>query len=116
MTVKTKAIKKSSGKSLKSGDYITFYKTHYKTIMENHPNWTSNQASLIISLMWRKNKKAILSKKSVISSVKKPLRMSGRMLFGKLKRKQGLNTMMVKRMWRKLPFETKVMWAHQGNP
>lgn len=116
MPMRTKAIKKASAKALKSGDYISFYKTHYKMIMESHPNWTPNQASLIIGLMWKKNKKANYSKKSVTSSMRKPLRMSGRMLFGKLKRKQGMDTMMVKRMWRKFPFETKMMWSNRGNP
>ncbi len=114
--MKTKAIQKRKAKLMKMGDYISFYKMNYKMIMESHPNWTPSQASLIIGLMWKKNKMAMRSNKSTVSTMKKPLRMSGRMLFGKLKRKQGANTMMVKRMWRKLPFESKMMWTQRGNP
>lgn len=49
---KTKAIRK--GRIVSS--YIEFYKLHYERLMADHPYWSNNQATIIIKLMWKKEK------------------------------------------------------------
>ena len=33
---------------------MTFFKFYFDRTMKDHPNWTSNQATIIIKLMWKK--------------------------------------------------------------
>lgn len=44
-------------RSKKSRDYITFYKFYYDKYHKEHDNWTSNQLSKVISLLWEKRKR-----------------------------------------------------------
>lgn len=108
---KEKKIQKAS----KGSKYITFYRRCYADIMEKHPNWTSTQATVIIKLMWM-NEKSKSGRKSVQKPAKVAKRMSGRMAFKKFKMLDGLKTQEIKTQWKKLPFESKLMWTMKGNP
>lgn len=71
--------------------------------MAEHPYWSNNQATIIIKLMWRKEK--------LRSRVQKPKMMhmtfkkrSGRMAYKNIKVREGLNKDMIKMRWKRLPY------------
>jgi hypothetical protein len=47
--IQTKKIKKEN-------EYIKFYKFYFEKYSKDHPRWTTNQKTDIISLMWKKKK------------------------------------------------------------
>jgi hypothetical protein len=55
--------------------------------MRDHPNWTPNQATVIIKLLWRKRLSDI--KKKVIPIKLATRCMSGRQAFGRAKKLEG---------------------------
>lgn len=82
------AKEKKIQKTGKQTKYITFYRSCFTDIMKKHPNWTSNQATVIIKLMWVREKSR-RGKKSMQKSSKVQKILSGRMAFKKLKMKEG---------------------------
>lgn len=100
----------------KTLDYITFYRFHRSSLIQQHPRWTSNQITVIVKMLWQKEKaKRSMSRsmkgKSQVGAMRKKL--SGRVTF---KRFRNLNFNQAKSIWRHLPFESKIMWSQMGNP
>ena len=98
----------------KTLDYITFYKFHRASLAHQHPRWTSNQITVIIKMMWKKEKaNKNISTKSGKSQAGMKKKLSGRVTF---KRFRNLNFNQAKSIWKRLPFESKMMWTQMGNP
>lgn len=94
-------------------DYMTFFKFYYARTMRDHPNWTPNQATVIIKLLWKKRLTDLKKK----PDPKKSMRcMSGREAFGKAKKMEGLRVGEIAKMWRRLPLESRKVWEKIGNP
>lgn len=102
--------KKASRKAL---DYITFYKFHRASLAHQHPRWTANQIIVIIKMMWKKEKATRRKSKSGKSEAGMKKVLSGRVTF---KRFRNLNFNQAKSIWKRLPFESKIMWTQMGNP
>jgi hypothetical protein len=84
--------------------------------MKKHPNWTSNQATVIIKLRWSVEKLRKGSKKTSQRIMRKPTVRSGRMTFKLTKLKQGFEKTHIIKKWKRLPRESKRMWEAKGNP
>ena len=114
--MKTKIINKSSSsKGMK--DYISFFKFHHQKLMEMHPNWTNSQATVIIRLMWRKEKAQRKSGKMMRKASKANMKAkSGRVTFRMVKMQQGMNMQDIKKKWTRLPQESRKMWELKGKP
>ncbi len=84
---KTKTIKKERIVS----SYIDFFKLHFERLMADHPYWSSNQVTIIIKLMWKKEKlrQKIQKPRMIRVAFKKR---SGRMAYKNIKVKEGLNS------------------------
>jgi hypothetical protein len=70
--------------------------------------------------MWKKEKIQSQRMKSIkqkrergVGGAKKT---TGRKMFVTMKKKEGLNWISARSLWRRLPFESRVMWVHRGNP
>lgn len=81
---KTKQISKPS-----QSDYISFFKTYYRNLAQQHPRWTTQQISTVIKLLWkkRKNQGKSLRKSDGRLRTSKPL--SGRRYFRRVRRLEG---------------------------
>ena len=106
--VKSKQITKTTSAQ---GDYISFFKHHYKKLQREHSRWRSQQIVSVIKLLWRK-KKAVgknLRRKDGKLRTTKPI--SGRKYFRKVRGFSGFETRSV---WKKLPFESKNYWSREA--
>jgi hypothetical protein len=103
----TKTIRKADNPK----DYINFYKFYLAKFRMQHPNWSSNQTTIIIKLMWRKRCLGYKSKK-----IREAKPKTARQAFGIEQRKRGYHLTQIKQAWRHLPVESRVLWAQVGNP
>ena len=75
--------KKRIMKRGEKGNYITFFRFHFPKLREAHPSWNSAQLSVIIGLMWQREKKRLETVKMTnkSSSEVHHARIPGRRLF-----------------------------------
>lgn len=97
---------------------MSFYRFHYKQLMELHPNWDSARASIIIGLKWKQEKMQVKKSQAKKMSVKRIMRpkMSGRRLFRITLGKRGVSNEESILMWKRLPSDSKRMWKRRGDP
>jgi len=110
--VKTKKISKSIKKSV--SEYVNFFKSYYKKLHSEHPKWNEKQVTVIIKLLWRKKKSIMIKNisRSVIPRLRAYKAISGRTLFGDIKRKETpMDADEIKGQWNTFPRETKKYWA-----
>lgn len=110
--------KKTSRKAL---NYITFYKFHRASLTHQHPRWTPNQITVIIKMMWKKEKASSrknTNRKSRAGTNGKSQAGMKKILSGRvtLRRFRNINFIQAKNIWKRLPFESKMMWTQMGNP
>ena len=102
--------KKTSRKAL---NYITFYKFHRASLTHQHPRWTPNQITVIIKMMWKKEKASSRKNTNGKSQAGMKKKLSGRVTF---QRFRNINFIQAKNIWKRLPFESRMMWTQMGNP
>jgi hypothetical protein len=91
--------------------YITFYKYYYAKLMHEHSKWTPAQIIQIIKLEWKKRRQQAKSrkiKKVTLQTARRQKIVSGKVFFGKSKL---LDYRIRDRMWRRLPFESRMRYV-----
>ena len=108
--------KKKISKRGEMASYITFFRFHFQKLREAHPNWDSAQVSVIIGLLWKREKESVGAAKKankVTKEVRRP-KIPGRRLFRKA---MGLkDNQQVLKKWKRLPADSKRMWQRRGDP
>lgn len=108
--------KKKISKRSEMANYITFFRFHFQKLREAHPNWDSAQVSVIIGLLWKKEKDSVGVVKKANKETKEVRRpkIPGRRLF---RMAMGLkNYQQVLKKWKRLPADSKRMWQRRGDP
>jgi hypothetical protein len=93
-----------AGANSRNYQYISFYKYYYS-------RWSPAQIVQIIKLEWKKRRQQAKSKKiakKVTLHVKRQKQVSGKVFFGKSKL---LDHKLRDKMWRRLPFESRVRYV-----
>ena len=103
--LKTKPIAKPQG------DYIQFFKFHYKSLAQQHRRWSNKQIVSVIKLLWKKKKSQGkgLRKRDGRLRTSKPL--SGRKYFRKTRQLSGWVAF---EKWKRLPLESKHYWGNES--
>jgi hypothetical protein len=108
--------KKKISKRGEMASYITFFRFHSQKLREAHPNWDSAQVSVIIGLLWKREKESVAAAKKANKETKEVRRpkIPGRRLFRKA---MGLkDNQQVLKKWKRLPADSKRMWQRRGDP
>ncbi len=77
--------KKIISKRSEMASYITFFRFHFQKLREAHPDWDSAKISVIIGLLWKREKESVAAAKKakkMIKEVRRP-KIPGRRLFRK---------------------------------
>lgn len=108
--------KKKISKRGEMASYIAFFRFHFQKLREAHPNWDSAQVSVIIGLLWKREKESVAVAKKANKETKEVRRpkIPGRRLFRKA---MGLkDNQQVLKKWKRLPADSKRMWQRRGDP
>lgn len=105
--------KKALSPISKKERYSNFYKYHYSKLAQEHPKWTSREISHIVKLQWKDlQKKSKESSKRKLTKTKIIRRLiSGMSWFFVKSRKNGIPLREARKNWRKLPLESKKLYA-----
>ena len=103
-------VRPASGAS-RNYQYINFYKYHYARLMQEHSRWTPAQIVQIIKLEWKKRRMQAKGRKIAKRAALQTRRLkpvSGKVFFG---RSRLLDHKARDRLWRRLPYESRVRYV-----